>query len=147
MNSDSKRVVFEIEYEVLLSPSYYIPVLYFSVRDSSGQMVTEIEQIYALIVPAIYRSQMQSIGVMGGLSMAVSKSEDIPLYRMLTLHQNHPVTGIPTFFIHPCQTADALREVAGGRNVSHQEYILLWLGIVGGSVGLNAPLFLGTQQA
>lgn len=68
----SQKHDFHIEYDLLLSPSYFVPVLYFSVRDSKGQLMTELEMIYILLVPQVYRSQMRDVGIMGGLSMAVS---------------------------------------------------------------------------
>ncbi|TID27900.1 autophagy-related protein Atg10 [Venturia nashicola] len=128
-NRVSQQDEYKVQYDIFLSPSYSVPVLYLTVRDSSGRLLTDVETVYLLLVPEVYRRQMRHVGVMGGLSMA-----------------NHPVTDIPTFFIHPCQTADALREVARGRTVSSGEYLLVWMGIIGGSVGLNAPVSLGIQQ-
>ncbi|QDS72576.1 hypothetical protein FKW77_000907 [Venturia effusa] len=121
---------FTIEYDIFLSPSYAVPILYFLVRDGDGQWFTDVEKIYLLLVPEVHRHQMRDVGIMGGLSMA-----------------NHPITDIPAFFIHPCRTADAMREVAGSRAISSKEYMMLWMGIIGGSVGLNAPSSLALQQA
>lgn len=53
--------------------------------------------------------------------------------------QNHPLTDIPAYFIHPCNTADAMREVASGKALTPEEYMLAWLGLVGGFVGLHVP--------
>ena len=58
---------------------------------------------------------------------------------MLTT-QNHPVSGIPTYFVHPCNTADALRDVADPKSMPNTNtYLLLWLGLVGGCVNLQVP--------
>lgn len=62
--------------------------------------------------------------------------------------QNHPVSGIPTYFVHPCNTADALRDVANPKSMPDTStYLLLWLGLVGGCVGLHVPksLVAGTM--
>lgn len=51
------------------------------------------------------------------------------------------MTGLPAFFIHPCNTATALsRVVEEGKVPNVIEYLMLWLGIVGGCVGLSVPL-------
>lgn len=59
--------------------------------------------------------------------------------------QNHPMTDVPCFFVHPCRTADALREIMGPRKVSELEYLLTWIGLIGASVGLNLPKELAIQ--
>jgi ubiquitin-like-conjugating enzyme ATG10 len=58
----------------------------------------------------------------------------------LTLSQNHPATDIPSFFIHPCQTASTLAKAAESRQVSIGDYLPLWMGIIGISVGLSVPI-------
>ena len=68
---------------------------------------------------------MQAAGVMGALSMT-----------------DHPVTSTPTYFIHPCRTAEAMEAVTGGKDVTPEEYLLMWLGLVGPSVGLKFPIEL-----
>jgi len=50
------------------------------------------------------------------------------------------------FFIHPCQTADAISHVAEGKSVPTEDYLLLWMGIIGASVGLNAPLSMVSEK-
>lgn len=49
--------------------------------------------------------------------------------------QHHPLTGLPSFFIHPCLLGDAM----SGFNCSKEQYMMLWLGLVGGCVGLWVP--------
>lgn len=83
---DPQQDTFEVEYEILLSPSYSVPVLYFAIRDSTGQTVTDIELVHTLIVPEVYRSQVRDVGVMGGLSMAVSRFRALPFEIVLTSH-------------------------------------------------------------
>ena len=52
--------------------------------------------------------------------------------------QNHPVTDIPCFWVHPCRTAEAMGEIleAKEREVSPVEYLMVWIGLVGNAVGL-----------
>lgn len=46
------------------------------------------------------------------------------------------------FFIHPCRTAEVMEAVVGRQTVAAYDYLLLWLGALGKSVGLNIPLAL-----
>lgn len=98
-------------------------MVYFSIRDEHGQAIADIDVVYSTIVPPYFHGQLQDVGVVGAVSTA-----------------NHPVTDIPVFFVHPCQTAAALEEAASGRRISIPEYLPLWLGVIGISVGLHEPL-------
>ena len=72
------------------------------------------------------------------------------ILRILTLAiQNHPITDFPSFFVHPCNTADAMRELLSDRHVSAVEYLMIWLGLVGSCVGLHLPkeLALAVESA
>lgn len=55
---------------------------------------------------------------------------------------DHPVTGMPAYFVHPCRTAEAMDAVTEHRNVTPDGYLLMWLGMVGPSVGLDVPIEL-----
>lgn len=49
--------------------------------------------------------------------------------------QPHPVTDLPAFFIHPCQTKEAMEPFDCGV----RDYLIVWLGLVGSCVGLWVP--------
>ena len=55
------------------------------------------------------------------------------------ISQHHPVSDIPAFFIHPCNTQEGLLPHQSGQEISPYGYLLLWLGLVGPSVGLYMP--------
>lgn len=112
-----------VEYDIVLPPSYCVPAVYFTIRDDDGSLVTDINLMYKLVVPQAYRDQLRDVGIMGGISMI-----------------NHPIFDLPAFFIHPCQTPEALENAGGERPVLIQDYLQLWLGIIGNSVGLQAPI-------
>lgn len=61
--------------------------------------------------------------------------------------QYHPQSGIPAYFIHPCNTATAMRDIAGDRVVEPETYLLVWLGLVGNCIGLNLPSQMFTQNS
>ncbi|KAK0282920.1 hypothetical protein LTR91_024171 [Friedmanniomyces endolithicus] len=106
-------------YDIVYSPSYRVPVLYLTHRsDPSADM-------HELLTPALYKPQLQSTGPLGALSLT-----------------DHPVTGLPAYFVHPCRTAEGMSAVGGTKSVAPVEYLLLWLGLVGPGVGLAVPIAL-----
>ncbi|KAF2098424.1 hypothetical protein NA57DRAFT_75671 [Rhizodiscina lignyota] len=111
-----------VAYNIVFSPSYRVPVLYLVLRKADGSLEQNIEEVYKLLVPEQQKEALSAHGPLGALTMT-----------------EHPITGGACFFIHPCQTPDAMQEVATGRGVSTEEYLFIWLGVSGGAVGLYAP--------
>jgi ubiquitin-like-conjugating enzyme ATG10 len=60
-----------VRYDILLSKSYGVPVLYFSVHSAGNGTIRDVDKVNELIVPRYYREQVQDVGVVGGISMAV----------------------------------------------------------------------------
>ncbi|KAK8203039.1 hypothetical protein IWZ01DRAFT_119753 [Phyllosticta capitalensis] len=118
-----------IEYSIHPSPSYRVPVLYISIQDFDGGGTTSIDRMGELLIPPGFKSQVDSVGIIGAVSMT-----------------NHPVTDMPVFFIHPCNTAAALEAAASTPDPSPWEYLQLWFGVVGACVGLDLPLVLASHQ-
>ena len=115
-----------IIYDITRSPSYQVPVLYVTFKLSTAgrtSSVPSLDAVYDLLVPPSQKAQLQATGVMGALSMT-----------------DHPITGTTAYFIHPCRTSEAMQAVSGDKNVKPEEYLLLWLGLVGPSVGLTLPI-------
>ena len=71
--------------------------------------------------------------------------------------QEHPVLGTPFWFIHPCETASLVESWgavkiysiprldtddshSGNGIISLQNYLQIWLGMMGGTVGLHLPV-------
>lgn len=100
-----------------------MPVVYFTVSEDNDVLHADIDLVHRVIVPSAYRGPVRDVGVMGAISTT-----------------DHPIHHHPVWFVHPCQTADALEKAAEGEKVSIQDYLQLWLGIIGISVGLHAPL-------
>lgn len=55
-----------ITHDVLLSPSYRVPVVYMTVRPS-----LPLSQVFDLVVPSQCRDVMREVGIMGALTMTV----------------------------------------------------------------------------
>jgi ubiquitin-like-conjugating enzyme ATG10 len=127
-----------VRYDVVYSPSYQLPVLYLTFAEATTGKSTPLpsaEEIYEMLVPQDFKTPMRDVGVMGALSMA-----------------EHPVTGMPAYFVHPCQTQDALAPLLEdhsqkARSEPELEYLLLWFGVVGAGVGLSVPVNLARLLA
>ncbi|GFG02732.1 autophagy-related protein Atg10 [Aspergillus lentulus] len=111
-----------VDYDILLSPVYRVPVLYFLLRRDGHPQSLGIDAVYHLLVPDQYKKELKSVGVMGGISVGY-----------------HPESGVPAFFVHPCNTADAMMRIVGWRKITAETYLLIWLGLVGNCVGLRLP--------
>ncbi|KAL4985050.1 hypothetical protein BDW68DRAFT_189980 [Aspergillus falconensis] len=117
----------QVDYDILLSPTYQVPVLYFFLRRADKPL--GIDEVYDYLVPDQHRKNIQNVGIMGGISFGY-----------------HPVSGTPAFFVHPCNTAGAMRGIASEHGISPEAYLIAWLGLVGTSVGLqlSSELFKAT---
>ena len=119
----------KIHYDIVYSPTYQVPVLYLCLPSTDRSPLPPPDEIYDLLVPSAYRAQLKAVGPMSALSMT----------------GEHPVTGGPAYFVHPCLTQDSMRAVMAGRQVSAAEYLALWVGVVGATVGLSLPVSLARE--
>jgi len=115
-----------VVYDIVHSPSYQVPVLYITLSGLGVTSQHSPEDMYKLLVPEAYKEQIRAVGVMGALSMT-----------------EHPLTGLPAYFVHPCRTQDAMIAVGDDSNhCSAISYLTRWIGLVGSSVGLYVPIAL-----
>lgn len=116
----------------------YMTIAGFAAVGPSG-----MDAIYRYLVPSQYGSSLRSSGVMGGISFGVCEHTLTGTLLSFQIseceEQYHPVSGIPAYFVHPCNTAKAMRDIVGDRNVGPEEYLLIWLGLVGNCVNLSIP--------
>ena len=120
-----------VQCDIAYSPAYQVPVLYLTFSEGSTNQSIALpspDEVYGTLVPEYFKSLMRSVGVMGALSMA-----------------EHPITGIPAYFVHPCRTQEAMSPLLENaspeaRPCSGTQYLLLWFGVIGASVGLNVPI-------
>jgi ubiquitin-like-conjugating enzyme ATG10 len=57
--------------------------------------------------------------------------------------QPHPITDVPAFFTHPCQTKEAMENF----DCQMANYLMVWLGLVGDCVGLWVPPEMAAEEA
>lgn len=55
--------------------------------------------------------------------------------------QHHPMTGVPTFFLHPCLVGENMLQFS----CSKEDYLMIWLGLTGSCVGLTVPKEMAVQ--
>jgi ubiquitin-like-conjugating enzyme ATG10 len=65
----SSRAV--IHYDVVLSPSYRVPVLYFSISDTLHRYPPTMETLYSVVIPPAFKTQAEHVGVIGGVTITV----------------------------------------------------------------------------
>ncbi|KAF2015891.1 hypothetical protein BU24DRAFT_462113 [Aaosphaeria arxii CBS 175.79] len=118
-----------ITYDVLLSPSYQVPMLYISFIDAQHRYPPTMETLYRYLIPRQFTEQINSVGIIGGITIT-----------------DHPLTGSPVFFIHPCQTAAVMEASVGNKELTPVEYLMVWIGAMGGCVGLNIPIALAQND-
>jgi ubiquitin-like-conjugating enzyme ATG10 len=128
---DHMRVV---QCDFVYSPSYQVPVLYLTFAERSTNkpvpLLSPVE-VYQVLIPDEFKSAMRSVGVMGALSMA-----------------EHPISGVPAYFVHPCRTQEVMSPLIQNAEIGKAEadplkamdYLMLWLGVIGASVGLSVPI-------
>ncbi|CAK7209643.1 hypothetical protein SBRCBS47491_000512 [Sporothrix bragantina] len=108
-----------VTYEVHLHPTYRAPCLWFSLHGlPNGEPGFDIDAVFRHVVPAQFQDRLRAMGSIGGISA-----------------DYHPITGVPSFFVHPCLLGEAM----SGFDCTKKSYMMVWLGLVGGCVGLWVP--------
>ncbi|GIZ49619.1 hypothetical protein CKM354_001264800 [Cercospora kikuchii] len=103
-----------LTYDIIHSPSYQVPVLYLS---------SEPLRSPEWLLECLYDPTAGIVGLRGTVSLT-----------------DHPETGRPVFFVHPCRTQEAMMDVLGGReDVDAVEWLFIWFGIIGSAAGLSVP--------
>ncbi|KAK4105853.1 hypothetical protein N658DRAFT_416098 [Parathielavia hyrcaniae] len=118
-----------VRYEIHLHPTYQAPCLWFSLHDlpaGEQEQALHIDTVFRRLVPEQFKAGLRgSVGGIGGISV-----------------DHHPVTGIPCFFVHPCLLGEAMARF----DCSKEDYLMVWLGLVGGCVGLWVPPELAVKS-
>ncbi|EDU41744.1 autophagy protein Atg10 [Pyrenophora tritici-repentis] len=60
-----------VDYDVLLSPTYRVPVLYISIHDALHRYPPTLDTLYRHVVPEGLWSQTQEVGIIGGITITV----------------------------------------------------------------------------
>ena len=138
-----KSPVFQavINYDILLSPTYRVPVLYISISDPQHRFSPTMTTLYEHLIPPHFKPQTENVGIIGAITVTVSYTLDRRRFEVDEI-QEHPATNRPVFFIHPCQTAEVMEATVGDGAATAGAYMMVWIGALGKYVGLNVPLTL-----
>ncbi|KAF9288614.1 E2-like conjugating enzyme atg10 [Linnemannia elongata] len=115
-----------VNYHIVFSPSYQVPVLYFNAYRPDGAAIS-LEEIYESLVPEEWRGAIRNAGLNGGISQ-----------------QDHPVLNTPYFYMHPCETVPLMETILqnnGSPNGTSflESYIVTWLSFTGQAIGVSVP--------
>jgi len=123
--SDSQEVLvkikeqWKVEYHVVYSESYSVPVLYVNAHHADGSMVHHDELMKLC-------SSMHKDTITNHLWSTLSQTE-------------HPFIGVPFYMLHPCNTSKLMSSARPEQ--SKRSYLIQWLSSIGPAVGLNIPSF------
>lgn len=97
-----------IEYNVMLSPTYGVPVLYFFLHNLPNRTVSDIKSVHDILVPKHLQATLKDVGVIGGVSMSVgrllARKESKANKRLIGRHRTIRSQTFPrTSYIHVIQ--------------------------------------------
>ncbi|KAF0528298.1 Ubiquitin-like-conjugating enzyme ATG10 [Gigaspora margarita] len=84
---------FTVDYHIIYSTSYKVPVLYFNAYNSDGTLLTN-DEIYSNLVHPLKHNDIKTAGFNGAISQ-----------------QDHPTLLIPFYYLHPCETATLMTSI------------------------------------
>lgn len=70
----------EVQYTVMLSQSYQVPMLYITITNRASQPILNLDSFYELLVPSSRREELQKEGVFGSISLTVGTIYDFIIY-------------------------------------------------------------------
>ena len=117
------------EYHVIYSPTYQVPMLFFTATDHSGKLVP-LRDIWKFVSP-----------------FHITKGAGLE-WESVT-QQEHPLLCRPFYHIHPCHTSVVMATALSDKHRTghgnetlfcRTSYLLSWLTIFGPTIGLNMSL-------
>lgn len=122
VDDGSKSIEYLWNFSVVFSETWRVPVLYFEVAKRSGERCTHSEVINLLVdepKPALK-----------------TPSE----YLSFLSFDEHPVTGFPALFLHPCGTEARMSELQGTMSCSNR--LWSWMAMSLSLLGFHIPVKL-----
>lgn len=113
-----------VEYHVIHSTSYQVPVLYFNPTFASGQTLT-LNDVWRLLNMDLVPQEADKWG--------------------LVTQQEHPYLGRPFYHIHPCNTATVMEKAMKcltprDQQAKESNYLITWLSTFAPVIGLEFSL-------
>jgi len=102
---------------IVYSDTWRVPVIYFNVIHSNGRVYTRDEVVKLLTDQKYHQNQVEN------------------LWEFVS-HDEHPVTGVPSLFLHPCRTQERLDLLASSME-SGAEKLWIWMALMLPSIGFS----------
>eukprot|EP00521_Asterionellopsis_glacialis_P017665 CAMPEP_0195296006 /NCGR_PEP_ID=MMETSP0707-20130614/18587_1 /TAXON_ID=33640 /ORGANISM="Asterionellopsis glacialis, Strain CCMP134" /LENGTH=243 /DNA_ID=CAMNT_0040357377 /DNA_START=23 /DNA_END=751 /DNA_ORIENTATION=+ len=125
-SKDNSAMGNEWRFSVVYSDTWRVPVLYFTVQKlNDGSPCLRTEVLHSLQI----HGKHKEVQVVGDTWDFVSSEE-------------HPITGIPSFFLHPCQTSERLElllhsgKAASEQGKTSSPFLLSWMSMIFPAVGI-----------
>jgi len=72
-----------VHYDMILSPTYRVPVLYISTHDPLHRYPPTLDTLYTHLVPDHFRPQTESVGIIGGITITVSMTDGAKVLKLI----------------------------------------------------------------
>lgn len=115
----SSREALNCVYNVVYSPSYQVPVLYFNMWRQDGSLLP-LDEVWSM-VPSTYQEVLRDT------------------WWSTITQQEHPILGTPFFQLHPCKTAHLMKQTLPRGEGKHANYLVTWLSSIAPLVQLTLP--------
>ncbi|EJD53877.1 hypothetical protein AURDEDRAFT_180265, partial [Auricularia subglabra TFB-10046 SS5] len=101
------QTFYTVQQWVAYSPTYRVPVFYFTCHDANGAPVP----LEALVSTSLFHSRVAKTvkHTAHSLDLPEQDAEHTPF--PLLSQGDHPVLGFPCWFLHPCETPAAMAEL------------------------------------
>jgi len=134
-----------VDFYIVYSPVYRVPVLYFRGRTAGGAAI----DLSTLQQTALFYGRSSITYPLNTLEAPPPRSSNAPdpaatrdgdkdeddaLAHFPAISQGeHPVTGLPCYFLHPCETSATLAEILGlgGGMAEPRQVVECWMMLVG----------------
>jgi Autophagocytosis associated protein, active-site domain len=133
-----RRLRYSWKLSAMYSHVWHVPVLYFTVQRDNGNHITRQELLTEL---QYYQSSHR-------FSSEAAAVDSTPLFPWsdssweFCSYEPHPVTGMPSFMVHPCQTKECLQVLQATRRRGNPCGVALdlwsWLSWILPSIGVSA---------
>ncbi|OXA58111.1 Ubiquitin-like-conjugating enzyme ATG10 [Folsomia candida] len=111
----------QYRFDVLYSVSHCVPVLYFTISETSGRLLS-LDEVWTLF--------------------GLQAETDTSLWNVVSW-QDHPVLHMPFLCVHPCSNWAIMKECFQGKEPTCEQFLISWLSFVGNQFGLKlSPAYL-----
>ena len=120
----SIEIQYKWSFSIVYSDTWMVPILYFAVTHLDGMPCLRSEVLNALTI----------------------NEQDFDDTWDFISYEEHPITGLPSFFLHPCQTSERLRLLQEAQPATAS--LLSWAAMLLPAVGFRIPTktFVRAQQ-